>query len=122
VVAGNKRSVLMVESEAHELSEEVMLGAVMFGHREMQPVMDMIIEMAEACAKEPWDFKKQEESDLAARVRELSESDLRNAYKITSKQERSTTLDAIKKKVKAELVSEEITEKAIGAQLKKVEQ
>src|SRR5579872_6923489 len=59
VVSGTKRSVLMVESEAKELSEDIMLGAVMFGHREMQPVIDMIIDLAETAAntKEPWDFQ-----------------------------------------------------------------
>ena len=56
VVAGTREGVLMVESEANELSEEVMLGAVMFGHRSFQPVIDAIIELAEQCAKEPWDL------------------------------------------------------------------
>src|SRR3984885_13826671 len=53
-VAGTQRSVLMVESEAKELSEEIMLGAVNFGHKEMQPAIDLVIQLAEDCAKEPW--------------------------------------------------------------------
>src|SRR6266436_10384703 len=56
IVAGTTEGVLMVESEAKELSEDVMLGAVMFGHRQFQPVIQAIIELAEACAKEPWDL------------------------------------------------------------------
>ena len=56
VLGGTKDGVLMVESEAAELSEETMLGAVTFGHKEMQPVIDAIIDLAEACAKEPWDL------------------------------------------------------------------
>jgi polyribonucleotide nucleotidyltransferase len=74
VVAGTKKSVLMVESEAHELSEEVMLGAVMFGHREMQPVIDMIVSFAEACAKDPWDFKKETNATLESKVKEIAET------------------------------------------------
>ena len=56
VVAGTRDGVLMVESEAHELAEDIMLGAVMFGHRSFQPVIDAIIDVAEACAKEPMDL------------------------------------------------------------------
>ena len=63
VVAGTKKSVLMVESEAQELSEEIMLGAVMFGHREMQPVIDMIIELAEDCAKDAVGFQERRQDD-----------------------------------------------------------
>ena len=122
VVAGTKRSVLMVESEAHELSEEVMLGAVMYGHREMQPVIDMIVELAEDAAKDPWDFSKPSNDELAARVRELAEFDLRAAYKMTGKQDRSNALDAIKSKVKTALTAEGHDEKTIGGMLKKIEQ
>ena len=75
VVAGTAEGVLMVESEAAELSEEVMLGAVTFGHRSLQPVIDMIIELAEDCAKDPWDLPAggDAEAATAARVRELAE-------------------------------------------------
>jgi polyribonucleotide nucleotidyltransferase len=122
IVAGTKRSVLMVESEAHELSEETMLGAVMFGHKQMQPVMDMIIDLAETAAKDPWDFKKAENEDLATRVRELAEFDLRAAYKLQSKQERSNSLDAIKAKVKEVCGPDCNDEKLLMNQLKKLEQ
>lgn len=122
VVAGTGRSVLMVESEAQELSEEIMLGAVMFGHREMQPVIKLIVEMAEAAAKEPWDFQKPDASALAASVRELAEADLRAAYKMTGKQERASRLNEIKATVKEKLVATGIDEKSVGNQLKKLEQ
>ncbi len=122
VVAGTKNSVLMVESEAKELSEETMLNAVTFGHKEMQPVIDMIIDLAETCAKEPWEFKKEENEDVAKRVADLAENDLREAYKITAKQERSNRLDEIKSKVKASFEGEELDDKLIGGLLKKLEQ
>jgi polyribonucleotide nucleotidyltransferase len=122
VVAGTKRSVLMVESEAHELNEEIMLGAVMFGHKQMQPVIDMIIDMAETCAKDPWDFKTPDHSDVATKVRSLVEADLRAAYKILGKQERSNKLDEIKKKIKEAFADSELSDKDIKDQFKKLEQ
>lgn len=126
VVSGTGRSVLMVESEAQELSEEVMLGAVSYGHKEMQAVINMIIALAEAGAKEPWDFQKPTDTALATRVREIAEEDLRAAYKMTGKQERSNRLDEIKKAAKAALGKDVIPDgyddKTIGNQLKKLEQ
>jgi len=122
VVAGTKHSVLMVESEAHELSEEIMLGAVMFGHREMQPVIDLIVEIAELAAKEAWNFKKESDEALEKRVSELAETDLRAAYKITGKQERSNRLDEIKAKIKEAYADSEYGEKTIVGQFKKLEQ
>ena len=121
VVAGTQSAVLMVESEAQELSEEVMLGAVMFGHREFQPVINMIIDFAESCAKEPWAFEAPKDAELEAKVREIAEFDLRAAYKILAKQERSKALDAAKSKTK-EALGEGYDEKTIKNQLKKLEQ
>jgi polyribonucleotide nucleotidyltransferase len=121
VVAGTKKSVLMVESEAHELSEEIMLGAVTFGHKEMQPVIDMIIELAEQAAKDPWNFEAPKDEELTAKVKEIAEADLRAAYKILAKQERSNKLDEIKAKVKAAL-GETYDEKTLKNQIKKLEQ
>lgn len=123
VVAGTGRSVLMVESEAHELSEEVMLGAVMYGHREMQPVINLIIEMAEACAKEPWSMETEDHSELKTRVAFIAEAGLVEAYKILGKQDRSNKLAEVKAHVKKTLVEEEgIDEKLVGNLLKKIEQ
>ncbi len=99
VVAGTADAVLMVESEAHELSEDVMLGAVMFGHKSMQPVVDMIIELAEECAKEPWDFTPPDYSEYESRVREIAEAELRQAYQEPVKQVRQEKVAAVKQRV-----------------------
>ena len=101
VVAGTGEGVLMVESEAQELSEEIMLGAVTFGHREFQPVVQAIIELAEACARDPWRLppKSAELGTIEARRRDtvgpLSEA----AYREQGKQDRSNLLDAAKAQI-----------------------
>ena len=99
LVAGTRQGVLMVESEASELSEEVMLGAVMFGHKEMQPVIDMIIDLAEVCAKSPWELAPVDNDKEAAKARlaELAEPELRTAYGEPDKQARHDKIDAAKK-------------------------
>ncbi len=108
VVAGTGDAVLMVESEAKELSEEVMLGAVVFGHKEMQPVIDAIIALAEDCAKEPWNLPEAPDvSDLTARVRDLAEADVRAAYGEQVKQARVEKLGEARKKVIAEVGEED---------------
>ena len=71
VVAGTKDAVMMVESEAYELSEEEMLGAVTFAHEQMQPVIDLIVDMAEDAAKEPFDFQPPDYSDLSMPLQKL---------------------------------------------------
>jgi polyribonucleotide nucleotidyltransferase len=96
VVAGTGDAVLMVESEAKELPEEVMLGAVMFGHRHFQPVIDAIISLAEKAAKEPRDFALPESAALEEEMRGLVEADLRAAYGIAGKQERHAAIEAAK--------------------------
>jgi len=100
VMAGTADAVLMVESEAKELSEEVMLGAVMFGHAEGKKVIDAIIKLAELAAKEPRDFSAPDYSDLEKDVLAIAEADLRAAYKITDKQARYAAVDAANAKVK----------------------
>ncbi|MBD0413409.1 polyribonucleotide nucleotidyltransferase [Oryzicola mucosus] len=100
VVAGTGDAVLMVESEAKELSEDVMLGAVMFGHKGFQPVIDAIIKLAEAAAKDPRDFTPPSFGALEADMLKLVENDLRDAYKNVDKQKRYAAVDAIKAKVK----------------------
>jgi len=101
VVAGTSDAVLMVESEARELPEDVMLGAVMFGHRSFQPVIDAIIRLAEVAAKDPRDFTPPDHSELEAEMLKLVEGELREAYRNTVKQERYAAVDAVKAKVKA---------------------
>jgi polyribonucleotide nucleotidyltransferase len=103
VVAGTADAVLMVESEAHELSEEVMLGAVMFGHRSFQPVIDAIIRLAERAAKEPRPHKVEDQAELYGRVRQIAADELGRAYSVTGKAERRDAIDEIKAKVKETL-------------------
>ena len=106
VVAGTDAAVLMVESEAKELAEDVMLGAVMFGHKGFQPVIDAIIKLAEVAAKDPRDFTAPDNSDLEAEMLKIVEGELRDAYKITDKQARYAAVDAVKTKVKAAFAAE----------------
>jgi polyribonucleotide nucleotidyltransferase len=106
VVAGTQDAVLMVESEAKELNEEVMLGAVMFGHRHFQPVIDAIIRLAEKAAKEPRDFVLPDNSELEREMLGLIEQDLRAAYAIGRKQDRHKAVDAAKAKVAAHFFPE----------------
>ncbi len=125
VVAGTSDAVMMVESEAKELSEDVMLGAVMFGHREFQPVIDMIIRMAEKCAKEPRAVEAKDNSALVAKVRELAENDLRAAYQIKEKAKRYEAVAQAKDKVKAALCNPEdenaVPENEVGGVFKEIE-
>ena len=99
VVAGTQDAVLMVESEAKELSEDIMLGAVMFGHRHFQPVIDAIIKLAEKAAKEPRELKLPDNAALEKEIFGLIEKDLRAAYAIADKMERHKALDAAKERV-----------------------
>src|SRR5881409_1110497 len=101
VVAGTADAVLMVESEAKELNEDIMLGAVMFGHRHFQPVIKAIIELAEKAAKEPREVAVVDESALEKQILALIEQDLRAAYAIPNKQERHNAIDRAKEKVMA---------------------
>jgi polyribonucleotide nucleotidyltransferase len=106
VVAGTADAVLMVESEARELSEEVMLQAVMAGHASFQPVIQAIIRLAESAAKEPRELHIADKSAVEKAVLEVGEGDLRAAYAITQKQDRYNAIDAVKAKVFAALCPE----------------
>jgi polyribonucleotide nucleotidyltransferase len=100
VVAGTEQAVLMVESEANELSEEVMLGAVMYGHEQMQAAIEAINELADEGGKDDWDWEAAPvDTPLVEKIRALVEADLNEAYRMKSKSLRSTRLDEIKKKV-----------------------
>ena len=117
IVAGTVEGVLMVESQAKELSEEVMLGAVTFGHEAMRPVINAIIDLAEKCAKEPWALPETppEISATAAKLREQFEADLREAYRETVKQARHEKIEALRKKTVEALASEAVVaEKVAG--------
>jgi len=117
VVAGTQEGVLMVESEVKELDEDAMLGAVMFGHRAFQPVIAGIIELAEACAKDPIDVPAEPEGKaaLAERIKASAEAEMRAAYKETVKSARHEKLSAVKKRVVAELDADETMDKELVA-------
>ena len=100
VVAGTSQAVLMVESEASQLSEEVMLGAVMYGHEQMQAVIQAINEMADATGADAWDWEPPAKDEaLIAKVAELAEKDLTAAYAVRQKQARTSQVNAIRNRV-----------------------
>jgi len=104
VVAGTEQAVLMVESEADQLSEEIMLGAVVFGHEQMQAAIKAINELVEAGGKPEWDWKPGSKNDeLIARIAAFSEADLRAAFQIKQKQARSQAIDQVWERLFAEL-------------------
>ncbi|GAB5459559.1 MAG: polyribonucleotide nucleotidyltransferase [Henriciella sp.] len=107
VVAGTSDAVMMVESEAKELSEEVMLGAVMAGHDAMQPVIDAIIKLAEAAAKEPFEFEAEDLSSELAAIQKLVGKDLSKAYSITEKLERQVAVGEAREKAAEKLLATE---------------
>ncbi|MFQ6334752.1 polyribonucleotide nucleotidyltransferase [Methylophilus sp. 3sh_L] len=108
VVAATETAVMMVESEAKELPEDVMLGAVVFGHEQMQPVIKMINELAAEAGKDAWDWTPPEpDTALIAKVEAIAAEDINAAFKIKSKGERSAKLDEIKSRVMSTLITEE---------------
>jgi polyribonucleotide nucleotidyltransferase len=121
VVAGTADAVMMVESEAYELTEKEMLGAVKFGHDAIKPVIDLIIDLAESAAKEPFDFRSPDYSGLYDRVKSLGEADMRAAYAIRDKSERQEAIAAAKARVKEQLTEEELADANLGSALKKLE-
>jgi polyribonucleotide nucleotidyltransferase len=103
IIAGTQDAVMMVESEAKELPETQMLEAVMFGHKHFQPVIQAIIKLAETAAKEPWDIQIPDAGKYAAKVREIAEADLKEAFSTREKQKRSELVAAAKAKVFSEI-------------------
>jgi polyribonucleotide nucleotidyltransferase len=125
VVAGTQDAVLMVESEAKELSEEKMLEAVMFGHRGFQPVIEAIIRLAERSSREPRDFQPKDHSALYKAVKAQAEADLRKAYAIAKKEDRQNAVAAAKDAAKAAMISPDNqfspTEQAFSENFKQLE-
>ncbi|MEO0633768.1 MAG: polyribonucleotide nucleotidyltransferase [Pseudomonadota bacterium] len=121
VVAGTKDAVMMVESEAYELTEAEMLGAVTFAHEQIQPVIDLIIDLAEDAAKEPFDFQPPEFGDLKAAVAAAGEAQMKEAYAILDKQERTAAVAAAKEAIVASLTEEQQEDPNLGSALKKLE-
>ncbi len=121
VVAGTKDAVMMVESEAYELSEDEMLGAVTFAHEQIKPVVDLIVDLAEETAKEPFDFTPPDYSELYAAVKSLGEDKMRDAYAILDKQERQAAVSAAKDAIIEGLSEEQREDANLGSALKKLE-
>ncbi len=121
VVAGTKDAVMMVESEAYELTEEEMLGAVTFAHEQIQPVIDLIVSLAEETAKEPFDFTPPDYSELYAAVKAAGEEKMRAAYAISDKQERVAAVGAAKEEIIASLTEEQQEDGNLSSALKKLE-
>ena len=96
VVAGTSDAVLMVESEAKQLSEEIMLGAVKFGHESMQEVIKIIINLAEECANDPWEFSHTINESLLDEIKKTCEDKIAKSYSIVDKMERQSSLSEIK--------------------------
>jgi polyribonucleotide nucleotidyltransferase len=121
VIAGTKDAVMMVESEAYELTEEEMLGAVVFGHEQMQPVIDLIIDFAETSAKEPFDFTPPDYSALYAKVKKAGEEQMRAAFAIRDKQERTTAIEAAVDAIKAAMSEEDQADANLYPAIKQLE-
>ena len=124
VVAGTSDAVLMVESEADELSEEIMLGAVMFGHKHFQPVIASCIRMAEKAAKEPREMEEKDDTALEEKVAGLAKSGLQAAYQEADKQTRQEAIAALRDMVKDELLDEASGDEertAVGGAFKRLE-
>jgi polyribonucleotide nucleotidyltransferase len=120
VVAGTRGAVMMVESEAKELSEEEMLGAVMFAHRESQKVIEAIIDLAEQAAKEPWELaENSEKAAIKGKLKDLIGKDVEAAYKLTSKSERSAALNDARAKAAEAFAEAEPQEQLIASKLVK---
>jgi len=121
VVAGTKDAVMMVESEAYELTEAEMLGAVNFAHQQIQPVIDLIIDLAETAAKEPFEFAAPDYSEILAAVTAAGEAQMRAAYAITDKQARVAAVSEAKAAIKATLTEEQLADPNLGTAMKKLE-
>jgi polyribonucleotide nucleotidyltransferase len=121
IVAGTKDAVMMVESEAYELTEAEMLGAVNFAHAQIQPVIDLIIDVAEAAAKEPFDFQPADYSELYDAIKGACEADMRAAFALSDKQERVAAISAAREKGVAALSEEQQSDANIGSAFKKLE-
>jgi polyribonucleotide nucleotidyltransferase len=121
VIAGTKDAVMMVESEAYELSEAEMLGAVKFGHESMQPVIDMIIDMAEDCAKEPFNFTAANTKDLDKVLKKLGEKGMRAAFSITDKLLRQKAVSETIQEIKSSLNEDQLADENLSDCIKQLE-
>ena len=121
VIAGTKDAVMMVESEAYELSESEMLGAVKFGHDSMQPVIELIIAMAEDCAKAPFNFVAADTKDLDKAVKKLGEKSIRAAFAETDKIMRQKAISEAIGEIKSGLTEDQLADEHLGDSIKQLE-
>jgi polyribonucleotide nucleotidyltransferase len=122
VVAATGNAVMMVESQARELSEDVMLGAVMFAHDECKKVVNLIIDLAEKAAKDPWEVKVSDNSAIKDQLKKLIGADVAAAYQLTDKSARSNALNAARDKAKAAFAGEDAQTQMVAIKtMKKVE-
>ena len=121
VVAGTKDAVMMVESEAYELTEEEMLNAVTFAHAQIQPVIDLIIDLAEDAAKEPFHFEAPDYADLYEAIKAAGDADMRAAFALSDKQERTAAVSAARATIMAALSDEQLADANLGSAMKKLE-
>jgi polyribonucleotide nucleotidyltransferase len=121
VIAGTKDAVMMVESEAYELTEEEMLGAVVFGHEQMQPVIDLIMAFAEESANEPFDFTPPDYSALYGKVKKAGETLMRAAFALRDKQERTAAIEAAVAAIKAKMTEEDQADPNLYPAIKQLE-
>ena len=121
VVAATKDAVMMVESEAYELSEAEMLGAVNFAHQQIRPVIDLIIALAEDAAKEPFEYQAPDYADLSSAVAKAGEKAMRAAFAIIDKQERTSAVAAARETIKAALSEEQLEDANLGSAMKMLE-
>ncbi len=121
IVAGTKDAVMMVEFEAYELSEAEMLGAVKFGHEQMQPVIDLIIDMAEEAAKEPFAFEPADYAALYEKAKSVGGEAMRAAFGNRDKLERQSAVAAAKATILAGLTEDEQADKSLDTVIKKLE-
>ena len=121
VVAGTKDAVMMVESEAYELTEEEMLNAVTFAHAQFQPVIDLIIDLAEDAAKEPFHFEAPDYADLYQAIKAAGDADMRAAFALSDKQERTAAVSAARATITAALSDEQLADANLGSAMKKLE-
>jgi len=121
VVAGTKDAVMMVESEAYELTEEEMLNAVTFAHAQIQPVIDLIIDLAEDAAKEPFHFEAPDYADLYQAIKAAGDADMRAAFALSDKQERTAAVSTARATITAALSDEQLADANLGSAMKKLE-
>ena len=121
VVAGTKDAVMMVESEAYELSEKEMLGAVKFGHEQMASVIDMIIDLAKEAAKEPFSFNYKINDELYKKISKAGNKDLKKAFEISDKKDRQASVASAVEKIKSSLSDEENEGSEVKELIKRLE-